>query len=661
MAIVLQASLAGAALAVDGPAASAPATEVILPLLPPGTTTSEVDLPLFPPPASPGEKPSTTTDTAPESSGGLSPSASASTERAAPEPTAADESAVADTPPANPAKVDAPAAADAKPANQPKVEAPAVVDVQPADPPKVETTSAPDATPPADTPVDGAEPQVDATAASSDAAASPPTADVPPTPSDPVVAALVAKLADPEFRKSADTGDLETLAPFYGEQADAPLWVSIAGYTSKAHAVRAEIEAADNWGLKAGAFDLPPHSLPSTTDAQATSEAKLSLAVLQYARLAQGGRLFPSKASHLFDQRPEVRDPKSVLSDLVAAGDPAAYLRALNPQHEQFLRLQQALVKARAAAEQKGKKADSDRDVQLIVVNMQRWRWMPRELGAYHVWNNVPEFNARVVKGGKAIYTEKTIVGQFKYATPFFSAPMTSIVFHPEWTVPSTILREDLAPSLQSSLGFFGNANTSILRQHNLRVSYKGQPVNADSVDWRNVNIRQYTFTQPPGPDNVLGQLKFNFPNRHAIYMHDTPQRELFAEPIRTLSHGCIRVREPDRLAALLLAEDKGWPAGQVKSMLARNASSVVKLNRPVPVHLTYFTAVVDEQGRLSTYADIYGIDNRMAPAMFDNPVKFNVPATPMVVEASRRRPDDWRSGQQTGGMADLISGLFGN
>jgi len=232
---------------------------------------------------------------------------------------------------------------------------------------------------------------------------------------------------------------------------------------------------------------------------------------------------------------------------------------------------------------------------------------------------------------------------------------MRSIVFHPEWVVPETILREDLRPALQQG-GFFGGPSTAILRQHNLKVSFKGRAVDADTVDWSNANFRQYTFTQPPGRDNVLGTLKFNFPNKHAIYMHDTPQRELFAEAVRTQSHGCIRVREPDRLAALLLAEDKGWSAQQVNSMLARDINSVVTLNRPLPVHLTYFTAVADETGNVETFADIYGLDSRMSSALFAKPVKFQTPTVGAKAQGTQRR-----SVTHSGDLADAISGLFDN
>jgi murein L,D-transpeptidase YcbB/YkuD len=552
----------------------------------------------------------------------------------------AEETESAEMPPSG--EADPPAAATE--ASSPTEPEPAEEAESAGTPPSSETdqpAAATEVSPPA-----GAEP------APGEAEEPPAVVEVAPPPAHPIVAAVRTKLAEPDLRKGAAAADLEALEAFYGEQQGPPLWVTDTGFSAKAQAIIEEIGKADDWGLEAASFDLPTASdQPTTPDAQATGEIKMSIAILSYARDAQIGRLTPSRVSNLFDQNPSLRDPKTVLTETAAADDPSAYLVALHPQYDQFKRLREALLKARDA--------NNTREIQRLVINMERWRWMPRQLGAYHVWNNVPEFNVRVVKNGKTIYEEKTIVGQFKYATPFFSATMRTIVFHPDWTVPPTILKEDLAPKLQSERGFFGNANTAILRQHDLRVSFKGQPVDADAIDWRSANIHQYTFTQAPGPANVLGQLKFNFPNRHAIYMHDTPQRELFAETVRTLSHGCIRVREPERLAALLLAQDKGWAAGQVRSLLARNTSDVIRLSRTVPVHLTYFTAVVDETGRLDTFGDIYGLDNRMAAKLFKAPVKFPVPATPVTAEASPRPSDQRRS--SGGGLDELISGLFGN
>jgi len=149
-----------------------------------------------------------------------------------------------------------------------------------------------------------------------------------------------------------------------------------------------------------------------------------------------------------------------------------------------------------------------------------------------------------------------------------------------------------------------------VLERHNLRVSYNGRPVDASQVDWSQVDIRRFTFIQPSGAANVLGAVKFRFPNKHDIYMHDTPQRELFEKPVRAFSHGCMRVDNPGRLAELLLEEDKGWPAAQVQRMLAGGYNNQVELNRQIPVHVTYFTAVVGDDGQVKYFGDIYGHDS---------------------------------------------------
>jgi len=478
---------------------------------------------------------------------------------------------------------------------------------------------------------------------------------------DPVVAAIRARFSFPALRKASSTEDLAALEGFYSEHDGPPLWMTSTGFTVQGQAIISEIQKGDEWGLSSAAFDLPPApSAPLAAEAQAADEIKLGLAILQYARFARGGRLSPSRISKLLDQRPQLLDPRTVLTEISASGAPDAYLRSLHPKQEQFERLRQALLTARAKYEAQGKSPAKQRDVQVLIVNMERWRWMPTELGSYYVWDNIPEFVARVVKDRKTIYVDKTIVGQPKYPTPIFSAEMRSIVFNPEWTVPETIIREDLKPALQQG-GFFGGPSTAILEEHGLKVSYAGHPVDADSVDWANANVWQYTFTQAPGRDNVLGALKFNFPNKHAIYMHDTVQPELFAESTRTLSHGCIRMHEPDHLAALLLAEDQGWSATQVKTMLATGNNTIVMLNRPVPVHLTYFTAVVDDQGEVDTFSDVYGLDYKMGSALFGKAVKIDASTFEPPDQDAQSTSSSWRSAERTGGLAEAISGIFGN
>ena len=161
-----------------------------------------------------------------------------------------------------------------------------------------------------------------------------------------------------------------------------------------------------------------------------------------------------------------------MLDEIAARGRPDAYLRSLHPKQEQFEHLRQALIKARAKSKANGRKPESDPDVQRLVVNMERWRWMPPELGSYYVWNNIPAFTARVVKDGKSVYVEKAVVGQLKYATPIFSADMRSIVFNPDWTVPETIIREDLQPACVKA--DCSVPDTSVLREHGSRSAIRG-------------------------------------------------------------------------------------------------------------------------------------------------------------------------------------------
>ncbi len=163
------------------------------------------------------------------------------------------------------------------------------------------------------------------------------------------------------------------------------------GFTARAQALIAEIQNAGNWGLPADAFDLPAASdLPATTEAQAVDEIKLALAVLKYARYARGGRVSPGKISNLFDQKPELSNPKTVLTEIAASPAPAAYLTSLHPKHAQFESLRKLLIKYVANAKARGRKPMADPAIQRLIVNMERWRWMPADLGSYYVWNNMP-------------------------------------------------------------------------------------------------------------------------------------------------------------------------------------------------------------------------------------------------------------------------------
>ncbi len=499
----------------------------------------------------------------------------------------------------------------------------------------------------------------------------------------PIKALIQQQLLAPAM-KAADKADRAALTAYYSEPDSAMLWVIADRFTPRAVSAIDEIRRASDWGLTPANFDTPdPAETLTTPDAQASAELRVALAVLKYARHARGGRLDLSLFGRNIDQKPPVLEPKLVLQGIAVAPQADAYLRGLHPKHPQFEKLRQALLAVRKGGEtaepdaaevpekkrtgKQNKPATAGSNTQRILVNMERWRWLPENLGTFHVWDNIPEYRMRVMKEGKVAHTETIIVGKPSTPTPLFSADMKYVIFHPTWGVPDGIKMNEIAPVLRrSSTSSFwgGGSDPAILRRHNLTVSYNGRPVDAASVNWETADIRNFQFTQPPSSSNVLGVVKFRFPNKHDVYMHDTPERNLFSRADKAFSHGCMRVQNPRRLAEVLLAEDKGWSSAQVGHAIAAGGTQEVTLAKQVPVHVTYFTAVVDDDGRLKTYGDIYGHDSRVASALDGRPIRVIAPVDPSSVrtprEVRRTSIQASRSGND-GGLATLFSGLFGN
>jgi murein L,D-transpeptidase YcbB/YkuD len=256
--------------------------------------------------------------------------------------------------------------------------------------------------------------------------------------------------------------------------------------------------------------------------------------------------------------------------------------------------------------------------IRQILVNMERWRWLPHDLGSYYVMVNIPEFMLRVVDDGKPVHTTRVVVGKPDKQTPVLSNEMQEIVFGPFWNVPTSIKIEEIRPYIREQASWWGAGgfDTSVFKRFNLRIKYDGQEVDPAVVDWSRYDIRSFDIYQPPGPDNVLGRVKFVFPNKHDVYMHDTTQKYLFANSVRAESHGCMRVQNPDQLAAVLLAHDKGWSQTQTMTAIDTGYDQHVPLRQKIPVYLTYFTLKVNDDGSISTYGDIYGHDARMAAAL---------------------------------------------
>jgi murein L,D-transpeptidase YcbB/YkuD len=302
---------------------------------------------------------------------------------------------------------------------------------------------------------------------------------------------------------------------------------------------------------------------------------------------------------------------------------------------------------------------DANADVHRIILNMERWRWMPVHLGELYVWDNIPEYTSRIVKKGETIHSAKIVVGKPSTETPVFSANMRYVVFQPEWAVPDSIKAQEILPSLRPQHSYYGEGgyNIDILRRHNLRVAYNGQFVDASRINWAQTDIRRITFIQPPGPQNVLGVVKFRFPNRHDVYMHDTPERFLLEMQARAFSHGCMRVENPLRFAEIILGEDKGWSSAQIGALAAGQPNNEIALAHPIPVHVTYFTAVADADGKVRFTGDPYGKDERLASALAGRFVHLNIPPEAPDSQLSEAH----RARARTQSPLDIFSGLFGN
>ncbi len=252
-----------------------------------------------------------------------------------------------------------------------------------------------------------------------------------------------------------------------------------------------------------------------------------------------------------------------------------------------------------------------------LLVNMERWRWLPDELGTTHIWNSLTEFETRVVQDGQVVHQERIVIGKPDTQTPVFSDRMEYVVFQPDWGVPNSIKVKQLLPALQ-------DGDYDVLARRGMKILLNGKEKDPASYDWDKTDIRYVPVFQLPGSDNPLGQVKFMFPNKHDVYMHDTPQKGLFNDQRRTYSHGCIRVRNPRRMAEVVMNLDKSWTARDVDQVIRWGAKPVnrIELSSPIPVHNTYFTAFADADGTVRTAADIYQHDSRILDALDGVPVE---------------------------------------
>ena len=455
------------------------------------------------------------------------------------------------------------------------------------------------------------------------------------------------------------------ISALYAERDYRPFWIEGDHFGARALAALRRLARADEDALDLSVAPPPPSILANTSPrGLAEADVALSAAVAVYALQASGGRLNPRFMFKDVGAAPQVAKAGEVLKNVAAADDPEAALEAFNPPHAGYKALRSALADLRAraakpvaqfgvgpvlkvgmadprvplirtrfrlgglsdltasdvydvkvasaiaafqrvhglspngaltpatAAALDGAALDARRE-RLLIANMEMWRWEPRDMGETRVEVNIPDYSLKLTSGGTVIHRARVIVGKPDTPTPIFSNSIKYLLFNPVWRVPESIVKKEMEPKLAGDPNY--------LQRHGYKVTYVGDKL---------------TVEQPPGEANALGRMLFLFPNDYAVYLHDTPSRSLFQTSNRALSHGCVRVEDPARLAEILMGgASRGWTEAKVGSLLG-DKERTLALPVATPIHLQYFTAFVDESGVLREREDLYGLTEKVAAAL---------------------------------------------
>lgn len=446
-------------------------------------------------------------------------------------------------------------------------------------------------------------------------------------------------------------------------------------FSKNAAAIVDVFKDAEKTGLRPSDYLTDDISLDvAITDPEALAhlETAFSAAALRYAQDTFSGRIKPSSVSGYITIAPRPLNETATLKALATTTDPKQYLLNLEPKHREFVALKAALAKfdtdttdkivtipdgnilrpggrdtrvalLRERLDLPAIAADADADSydedvvaaieafqgslglvvdgivgpatvaalnggvattrEDIVANMERWRWMPEDLGEFMVHVNIPEFRLNIMNDGHVAYTTRVVTGKKSNQTPVFSDEIEHIVVNPYWNVPSSILVKEIGPKLAPDPDY--------VARNNMELLYGGKVVDAAAVDWSNTSVSKFRIRQRPGSGNALGSVKFLFPNQHDVYLHDTPSKSLFARSFRAYSHGCVRVDNPWEFAVALLQEE---PTIQIASLESQRGGTERwnNLKKHIPVHITYFTLRVDEDGTVRSYGDVYGHNARL-------------------------------------------------
>ncbi|MCB1406730.1 MAG: L,D-transpeptidase family protein [Rhodobacteraceae bacterium] len=484
----------------------------------------------------------------------------------------------------------------------------------------------------------------------------------------------------PAFRQALaeGVGESRALSAFYRENGYTEVWTG-AEHAARRTALVSALSRATEHGLPAARYDLPgllaAFNAVQTERDRGFVEARASLTFLQYARDVHSGVLEPSSViSDIVRDLPRP-DPAVLMRDFVAS-EPVSFIRNLAPNAPEYARLYHAkreleevvanggwgpqvqagslrpgetggaVIALRnrliamgymprvATARYDGMMQRAVQEFQVahginpdgvagnatireinvepqerlhnIIVAMERERWLNIPRGDRHVWVNLTDFTARIVDFDQVTFETRSVVGSRSNQTPEFSDVMDHLEINPDWTLPRSIVAE-----------YWGALLEGGARHLNL-VDGQGNVVPREFVDIGAYSPTTLPFElrQPPGPGNPLGEVKFLFPNPHAIYLHDTPSRSLFGNAVRAYSHGCIRLQDPREFAYALLAAQEADPVTYYHSIQRTGRETEVYLVTPIPVHLVYRTAFTSVDGRMNYRDDVYGRDARLYDAL---------------------------------------------
>jgi len=262
-----------------------------------------------------------------------------------------------------------------------------------------------------------------------------------------------------------------------------------------------------------------------------------------------------------------------------------------------------------------------------IALNMERWRWLPRDLGDRYILVNIPEYRLEVWDHGQVPLAMRVVVGKQDTQTPIFTDQMTHVVFSPYWNVPPGIAQGETLPEVLKDPGFLARNNMEVLGPD-------GQPIDPASIDLSEPT--RYKFRQRPGAQNSLGLVKFMFPNQYNVYLHDTPADSLFARASRSFSHGCVRLENPLALAQYVLRDQPDWTKEKIEEAMHAEEERTVKLRSAIPVYLGYWTARASSDGVLQFRRDVYGIDSRLSRLLAERLSRLRKSAAAAASSANR-------------------------